>query len=186
MFRSFLRIRASDGMIVALLQALDFLLPRWLFAASAGEILRKDLTCRQPSPGTFHIRWATAEDLARLRQFSRHIPRLDDWIAHGDRFAVAIRDDEIAGFENYRSQVYQLPRMPWVRVCLGRDEIWAVSSYIAPKYRAQGVARDILAFAARRLGDEGFTAIYDHVFEADGRASKAHAKRGFIAIDRWR
>ena len=194
MFQSFLGIRASDGLIVALLQGLDFLLPEWLFSASAGEILRKDLTRRQPSPGTFDTRWATVEDLAQLRRFSRHIRQLDDWLARGDRFAVAIRDGEIAGFENYRGKVYRLPRIPRVRVRLGPDQIWAVSSYIAPQYRAQGAARDILAFAARQLGDEGFAAIYDIVFEGScpGRWCKSVAlyaapagRAGTFRLPRW-
>ncbi len=186
MFQSFLRIRASDGLLVALMQALDFLLPHWLFAASAGEILRKDLTGRQPSPQSFDIRWATSEDLEQLQPLGRHIRHLHDWITQGDRFAVAIRDGEIAGFENFRTRTYRLPQIPWVRVSLGPDEMWSVFSYVAPRYRAQGASRDILAFAARQLGDEGFTAIYDHVFEADGKAGSSHAQRGFVTIDRWR
>ncbi len=185
MFQSFMRIWASDGLATAFLQGLDFLLPDWLFCASGGEILRKDLVRPQAAPLAFQVRWATADDLAHLKRFERYYGTAESWIEAGDRCAVAICDGQVAGFECYRGGAYRLPTKPWIRVDLGQYGLWTVFSCVAPPYRGQGVAQDVLAFAAVEFRAEGISAIYDHIFEADGRATRAHAKRGFLPIDRW-
>lgn len=182
----FRRLFAEEGAGAALVQTLHYVAPNWLFFAHCGYIVRNDLAALPPYEGSEIVRWATARDLQDIRRFDEYCEDLAGWVERGDRFAVAIRDGQIVGFENYQNDLHWLVPAKRIGVRLDNDELWAVFSLVDPRYRRRGIVNDIIRFASRRLIDDGYRFVYGHIARGDIPAKKAHGKRGFAPIDVWR
>ncbi len=177
---------AEEGAVAALVQALNYVTPDWLFCAYCGYVTRNDLTALPGYRGTEVVRWATPEDLHDLKRFEPYCDDLPGWIARGDRFVVALRDGEIVGFENYQGRMHRFVPVPWVCVDLADDELWAVFSLVDPRFRGQGIVGDLVNFASAQLRKDGYRFIHGHTAKGDASAARAHTKRGFLSIDNWR
>ncbi len=181
----FWRLLRDEGAGTAVLRAVHYLTPNWLFFAHSGYLVRNDLDVLPAYEGTETVRWASARDLHELRRFDDYCDDLPGWIERGDRFVVAVREGRVVGFENYQAHLHWLVPERGVGIELAGDELWAVFSLVDPTYRGQGIVAAIMKFAGQRLREEGFRFVYGHIAKGDMRAKAAHGRRGFRPIDVW-
>ena len=181
------RLFVEDGARATIVRVLNKIAPSWLFCAHCGTVTRNDLAALPGYKGRETVvRWASAQDLREIRRFDKYCDDLPGWIARGDLFVVALRDGQIAGFENYQRGEHRFVPVPWIRVDLADDELWAVFSLVDPKYRGKGIVGHLVNFASVQLLKDGYRYVHGHSAKGDASAARAHTKRGFQSIDSWR
>lgn len=129
--------------------------------------------------GPGKVRPGRPEDLDRLallgdnsrEEFARRL-------AAGDRFAVALLDDRIIGYEWFSTNAYQTLELQY-RFEIPQDTIYAFNAFILPEYRLVGVWLKFKTYLAGLMQDLNRTKVITYVDPGNHLSINSHLRFGF-------
>ena len=138
---------------------------------------------------------------AEVLQF-RSIDLFRDWATivafHRDVFEISFGSDEEFSESNYRTILQDRSKGQrivlaggavagqveiWTREYEGRNVGYASLFYLVPRWRGQGLGRELLQYAERYFCNEGLGEYHLRVSERNEHALRFYLKQGFVRLE---
>ena len=100
-------------------------------------------------------------------------------LAAGDRFAVALLDDRIIGYEWFSTNAYHMAEPFHYRIEIPPDSLYAFNAFILPEYRVAGVWLKLKAYVASLMQDLNRTSMLTYVESGNRLSLNSHLRFGF-------
>jgi hypothetical protein len=128
------------------------LIPSWVLRVKAVYILQLDREHWRPPTDTQAIRWATGDDLGRLKDMTKQPPAgVGARVARGGRAVIRVDGDDIIGC------VWFEPTAPlyknWLQLLLSESEQWISDTYVVPQRRGEGISSQLSSYGRAQLPD---------------------------------
>lgn len=128
-------------------------------------------------------RRATPDQVGLLAGFGHPEERIRSRLGGGDRAYLIERDGALVASVWFRERHYaDAARRLGFR--MAPDEIWLYDAMVAPARRGAGIYRELLAGAARDLGEHGFRRILVAVDCLNRNSVRAHVAAGAVPLVR--
>lgn len=117
------------------------------------------------------------EGLALLGEASRE--EFARRVVAGDRFAVAVVDGRIIGYEWFSTNAFQMAEPFHYRIEIPQDSVYAFNAFILPEYRLGGVWLKLKAYLAGLMQDLNRTRVLTYVEAGNRLSMNSHLRFGF-------
>lgn len=120
------------------------------------------------------VRFATIEDLDKLREISPNTTLFKDFMKKKDIFVIALSDEKVVGHICF---AMDLPVKYKNFIRLQPDELWHREAFIHPEYRNKGIYSIIFSFAAQIAEQQGFSRVYSSINSNNQKSIEIHTKK---------
>ena len=100
-------------------------------------------------------------------------------VVAGDRFAVAVVDGRIIGYEWFSTSAHQMAEPFHYRIEIPQDSVYTFNAFILPEYRLGGVWLKLKAYLAGLMQDLNRTRVLTYVEAGNRLSMNSHLRFGF-------
>ncbi len=172
------------GLLYALQQTKWTFLPDWLIELNVWHVntidIRSLATVTQHDPA---LRWATNRDIAELVACGIRPEDLAYTFGKTLKIAVYEHEGRIVGYGQYAVESWN--QDVWLRFRFAPQDLIAAGIWVAPEFRGQRIAPQIMSFAWSHFARNGYHRLVNIINALNHNSTRACAKVGTLSAERF-